>query len=166
MRRRRSNAGFSLIEAAISAGALGLLVIGLASMYTRGIQGMRQSESLVSALELSGQLLDVFSTAPPEAVPACTGAVGCADANGALQAPLPAAGAFACTRWADGPSVPRSATQQYAVGERYRVDTVVGPHPDNTRYPDARLVTISVCWAEPSGRWRQYQERRLLVPGA
>lgn len=166
MRRRRSNAGFSLIEASISAGALGLLVTGLASMYTRSVEGMRQSESLVSALELSGQLLDVFSTAPADVVPACTGTIGCMDANGALRAPLPAAGTFACTRWADGPSVPRSATQQYAVGERYRVDTVVGPHPDNTRYPDARLVTISVCWAEPSGRWRQYQERRLLVPGA
>lgn len=166
MGRRRTNAGFSLIEASISAAVLGVLVTGLAAMYDRSVEGMRQSESLVSALELSGQLLDVFSTAPPDAVPACTGTVGCMQADGTLAPALPAAGPFSCTRWADGPSVPRSATQQYAVGERYRVDTVVGPHPDNTRYPDARLVTISVCWAERGGRWRQHQERRLLVPGA
>ncbi len=167
-RKGRSRArGFSLIEAMIAGAILTISIVGLARLYTSAARGVAASNAISEAVDVASQTTELFSTMDPDDVPLCAGAVGCRVQGGqAWASELAAVGAFACTRWVDGPAVPEAATGTHRRGTKYRLDAVVEDHPDAAREADARLVTVSVCWADETGRVHEIRLRRMLVPGA
>lgn len=168
--KRRPNrrcAGFSLVEIAVASGVLGIGLVGLVQLHTSATRGVVLGESLSRAGEVASQRAEFLATMDPGDLPGCQGPPRCMEGAGAaFTQPLGPAGAFECTRWVDKADVPRSDGSQAQEGLRYRVDTVVSGHPDFARQRKAQLLTVSVCWADRSGRVRQVQTRRLLVPGA
>ena len=141
---------------------LGVAVLGLTSTYTNSQTGMVSSRSRSSAHELARQRIELLGTQNVQQLPDCAGATGCM-ANNAYSAELAAAGTFQCTQYVDDMETldPDLAS---AIG-RYRVDTVVVDHPDSARQPNARVVTVSVCWSDAVGKVHEIQARRTFVPG-
>lgn len=160
----RSRAGFSLIEAMVATAVLGVAVASLSALYTTAVQGYVTSQRLQDAVEIASQRAEQLATMPADELPACAGAANCRTDNRTLAAPLAPAGAFDCTLQLDAPAVQGPGAAP--AGARFRVDTVVGDHPDNARQPDARLLTVSVCWTDGAGIVHEVQATRLLVPGA
>lgn len=151
-RRRppRPNArGFKLIEVMVSIGILGIAIAGLIRLHSALVRGVARSQMVSIALDVAAQRAEDLVTLGPTAAPACAGAPGCQAAGmSAFAADLSPAGSFPCTDRVDP----------------FRIDTVVTDHPSGFQ-PDARLVTVSVCWQDVGGAVRQVQTRRLLVPG-
>ncbi len=166
-RPRRGRAGFSLVELAAATGVLGIGLVGLVQLHTNAVRGVIQSESISRATEIANQRAEFLATMDPDDLPSCTGVPRCRQGAGIeMTSPLGTVGGYECTRFVDQDDVPRGDGTAAQEGLRYRVDTVVGPHPDVARQRDAVLLTISVCFADGSGRVQQVQTRRLLVPGA
>jgi prepilin-type N-terminal cleavage/methylation domain-containing protein len=160
---RSARRGFSLIEVAISSLVLGVAIAGLTSTYTSSEKGMQDSKARTSANELALQRLELLATQPVDQLPGCAGPAVCQ--NGfAFTAPAAAAGTYQCTQYVDEADVV-DPSQAGSDNNRFRVDTAVEDHPDALRQPGARVVTVSVCWADRSGRVSQVTARRSLVPG-
>jgi prepilin-type N-terminal cleavage/methylation domain-containing protein len=160
---RTARRGFSLIEVMVSSLVLGVAILGLTSTYTSSESGMTTSRSRTAANELALQRLEMLATQPADQLPACGGPAACQQGF-AFSAPLPAAGAFQCTQYVDDAEVLDPSEGGQATN-RYRVDTAVEDHPDAARQPGARIVTVSVCWADRPGRVSQVNARRTIVPG-
>lgn len=150
----------------ISTGILGISVVTLAELYTSAARGVAERDAITDAVDVATQCAEQFATMDPDQVPACAGSSSCRAAPTAFSTELPPVGAFNCTRWVDGPAVPDPQSGQVTVGTKYRVDAVVGDHPDPNREAEARLLTINVCWSDATGAIHEVQLRRLLVPGA
>ena len=147
----------------VSSLVLGVAILGLTSSYTSTETGMTTSRSRTAANELALQRLEMLATQPADQLPACGGPAVC-QRNFAFTDPLPAAGTFQCTQYVDDADV-LDPSQAGAETFRYRVDTAVEDHPDELRQPGARIVTVSVCWADRAGRVSQVNARRTIVPG-
>lgn len=158
----QSRRGFSLIEVMVSSLVLGVAVLGLTSTYTSSQTGMVASRSRTTAAELARQRLELLATQDATQLPACAGPLTCQQ-DGAMGPALAPSGAFRCTQYVDDMAVLDPADP--AASGRYRVDTIVEEHPDALRQPDARLVTVNVCWLDRTGRVHEVQARRTIVPG-
>lgn len=162
---RSSRAGFSLIEALVASAVLGVAVTCLTQMYTTSVRGYVSSQRLQEAVEIAAQRAEQLATMAAEDVPACTGTPSCRADGTTMASELSPANGYSCTTRLDAPAVVGPGSTG-ATGSRYRVDTVVDSHPDVSRQPDARLVTVSVCWLDSAGFVHQVQTQRLMVPGA
>ncbi len=154
-----------MIEALVASAVLGVAVTCLTQMYTTSVRGYVSSERLKEAVEIAAQRAEQLATMSPEDVPACAGTASCRANSTAMTSELSAASGFSCTTRVDAPAVSGPGSTG-TTGQRFRVDTVVGAHPDISRQPDARLVTVSVCWLDSAGFVHQVQTQRLMVPGA
>lgn len=163
--RSRSRAGFSLIEALVASAVLGVAVTCLTQMYTTSVRGYVTSARLQEAVEIAAQRAEQLATMSADDLPACTGPTSCRSNNTTMASELSPASGFACTSRVDAPAVV-GPSGTASSGQRFRIDTVVGAHPDGNRQPDARLVTVSVCWSDPAGFVHEVQAQRLMVPGA
>lgn len=159
--------GFSLVEMLVATALLGVGLTGLVRMYTTAARGVAENEARALGIRAAAQRAEALATMTPEALPACSGAPTCRDADGlGFTTDLGPAGAFECTRWVDGPDVAGPGAAAQARGTRLRVDTHLAPHPETSRHEDALVLTVSVCWADGGGRVHEVQTRRVLVPGA
>jgi hypothetical protein len=149
----------------VSAAILGIGVVTLSQLYTSAARGVAERDSISEAVDIATQRAEEIATMDPEAVPACSGRTGCRAAPTSFTPELVAVGAYSCTRWVDAPSVDANPAGQ-ARGTRYRVDMVVGAHPDPGRQAQAQLATVSVCWMDAGGAVHEVRLQRLLVPGA
>jgi len=162
--KRRQQVGFSIVEAMITLGVLGVTVSAITTTYVNAVHGYARNQALAEAVEVASQRAESIATLAPATVPACSGAALCKDGD-TMTAPLTSVGGFDCSLWVDGAAVSQPGGAPRA-GQRFRVDTVVSAHPDAVRQPDARLVTVSVCWTDTVGTVHEVQTRRLMVPGA
>lgn len=151
--RRR---GFSLLEVMISAAVLGVGVLAGVRLFTTGVEGNAWTRSRSTATTMAIQRLEQLGTRGVDLLPAgCTGPVGCKAGQQELAPPVP------CTQQVDEMNVDVSVSEPNG---KYRVDTVVEPHPDGGRQLGARVVTVSVCWQDPDGSVHEAQLDRLFVP--
>lgn len=159
-KERRSRAGFSLLEALVAAGLLGLGIAGLVHSFQIASEGTAITRDDVLAARIAEQ---VIAMAELEGAPgpgdACevldplSDAAGCLD-GGALR-PTPQG----CTQATDDllpSSFALDASNQLATG-RFRLDWGFWEHPDPAASSNARVLVASVCYRAPTGQFRQAQ---------
>lgn len=154
----------TLVEVMVSVGVLSVGLLGLTSLYTTSIRSITETQQRSIALRAAAQRAETLATLRLDDLPVCRGATGgCREGGGAGLTPeLAPDGAFECTRWADGADVGDPA--QVGSRPRLRIDTQVTVHPDAARHPDARLVTVSVCWRDAQALVHEVQAQRLVIP--
>lgn len=185
MRRRSEQAGFSLIEAMISAAILGLALMGLVQLHKTSIQGTVKATAMGRASEVARQLAETASSVDFADLPPCLPGAGPA---GAVLGPAPQGcrGSIApstvwagqkangCTYYVESaaiPSVDPGYNPDGAVNPtlKYRVDIAVSQHPDNgvppSNYPDTAVVTVWVCWEDERGIVQELSTTRLVTSG-
>lgn len=175
LRRRRNTGrsrppgerGFSMVETMVSTGVLGIGLAALIRLTGTTADSLADNRHHAEAHRIAQQRLEQLATQRPDVLllPTCPlsgAALGCREDRTRLTATK------ACTTWVDGPALP-SATGSPAptnpTERGYRLDVVIGPHPDTVHQANAFLATVSVCWEE-AGRVEEVQLARLLVPGA
>jgi prepilin-type N-terminal cleavage/methylation domain-containing protein len=159
-KQRLGRLGFSLVEVLVGSGILAIGVLAGVRLYTKGAERSAFSRSRTAALEMATQRLEWLGTKDFDDLPACSGATSCRSGGG-FGSPLAAAGTFQCTQYSDGMELPDPDT---VTDGSFRIDTVVSNHPDTARQANTRLVTVSVCWQDQSGRVQQAQVRRVVIP--
>lgn len=167
MRPSSGRSGFSFVEVLVSCALLGIGLLGLVDLHMSSLRGLGRGRFATGAKEVATQRGEHLATqaadlATMPSCPAGGGPVGCFQDRNNL------APAKTCTQWLGDPDVPTPSGASIAgAGPRqFRMDTVIGPHPDATNHAAALLVTVSVCWTDESGIVEQVQARRMIVPGA
>jgi prepilin-type N-terminal cleavage/methylation domain-containing protein len=189
---RRLRRGFSLIEAMVAAGVLGIALLGLVRLHTSAMRGTVQADSIGRGAEVARQLADMVASTNMTALPAWLAACGPGPA-----APLPAnfgcraqiggdrvrGQGFAavkggCTFFMEGAGVPSSVDPNVApslatgstrnavapLSGEFRVDVALSAHPNPASYPNTALVTVWVCWMDSEGgSVREVETRRVLL---
>ncbi len=161
---RQHSRGFSLIEVMVTSVILGMGVIGVANLFTSSARGVGTSRMRETATQVALQRLERLATSPAAALPTCGGVVGCRATGEAMMPDLGTSpDLYECTQYVDdmGPSDPTARTTGGLAG--YRLDTVVSPPPSLTQNDDARLISVSVCWTDTSGRIQQVLMQRLSL---
>lgn len=166
-RARGDRRGFSLLEAMIASAVLGFGLIALVRLQATTVNGVLSGRQVATAMRIADQRAELLTTqrADESLLPACpagSGVVGCREDARALSTPK------TCTTWVDGPDIPSPTGQSEATTrayEGYRMDVVIGAHPDATNQAGGILATVSVCWLDDRGEVREVQSHRLLVPG-
>jgi type II secretory pathway pseudopilin PulG len=181
---RPDRAGFSLLEAVVAAGVLGIALAALTNAHLTSIRGVDNSNDAIVARSVARALADDIAILQFRQ-PALFVLGGCSDAFGGLantigcQAPGGSAytAPFApCTRYftEEAVMVPGPASQSgnlflsgnlADVGQPYRADIFVDTHPDASIDPgESRVLNVFVCWRDPlsPGRVRQVRETRVL----
>jgi hypothetical protein len=177
-RIRRARAGFSVLEALVAAGVLGIALIALVKLHTSSMRGMKSSRDLGIAGDIALQLAEELAAQDQPTLNASTcfqaagDAVGCRDITvrpHAFTNPKPGAD---CTWWVedglmkDGTGNPPLNRQNTLAAARasslpYRIDTVIRPHTDTANYPNARLIDVFVCWTDEQGAVKEIQTSRV-----
>lgn len=149
----------------ISAGILCTGLTALVRVHTSSVRGLHATSQMTTAMEIGRQRAELFTTQKPDALllPSCPTAtqIGCRVDDRTLAPPK------ACTSWIAGPDVPMpsgSNDPRNFDPRGYRMDVVIGSHPDTTAQADGLLATVSVCWSDEQGHVHEVQSRRLLVP--
>ena len=151
----------TLIETMVAAGVLGVAVLGLVQLHTTSTRQNASLRDLSVARALAAQRLERLATRPVEQLAACVGPAGCREGIDSLRASKGTVSGYACTDFADGPSVAAPGTT--ALG-KFRIDTTVEAHPDPGQHPDARILTVSVCFRDAYEQIREVRAERMLVP--
>ena len=153
----------TLIETMVSAAIVGVGVISLANMVFFAEDGIAVSRQRTSALEMARARGEWVATLPTASVPQCLVVEGCRVDAQTYAPAKPAAGAYACSELLDSMSNLEPGTSAATTG-RYRVDTVVAPHPDPEQQAGAQLLSVTVCWTDAEGQVQEVEAQRLLVP--
>ncbi len=171
---RRGRRGFSLLEAMIAAGVLGIGLVGLARLHITSIQGVVKSEEMSSGAEVARQIADTFATLDWPSIPAClpgpngipTWAIPPQTANGCSSSLGPttvfaAPKAAGCTAFFSADGVPDVSNAGWvtnpmqsdatAATAKYRVDLAVSQHPDVANFPNSLSASpdqepVQVLW--------------------
>lgn len=151
----------TLVETMIAAGVLGVAVLGLVQLHTTSTRQNARLRDLATARALAGQRLERLATRPVDRLAACPGPAGCRNRVDSLRATKGTVDGYACTDFADGPSV--AAPGASGIG-KFRIDTTVEGHPDPTQFPEARILTVSVCFLDTQEQIREVRAERMLVP--
>lgn len=188
---RRRRGGFSLIEAMIAAGILGIALVGLVRLHFAAMQGTAKSASIGNAAEAARQLAEVVATTDFDALPVW--AQGCGPG---ANAPLPpnwgcrsnsntlTVADAQCSLFLNdvGVPTPSQVGQPFSVGPNpsgsspgLRLDLAVSAHPDLVNYPETAVLTVAVCWREGDapnlaaggggGAVHEVRTSRILVRG-
>lgn len=171
---KRARRGFSLIEAMVAAGVLGIALIGLVELHKSSIRGTAKAQRVGEAAEVARQIAEQVAAQPFNQLPACAPGTGTplpAPPNGcratagpsnAWAAPRPAP----CTYFVDSAAVqpvdPTAFPDAGAGQRRFRVDLAVSQHPDSGNYPDSALLTIWVCWTDQRGTIGEVSTSRMI----
>lgn len=165
MRRRAPHSkrrGFSMLEVLIGAAVLGIGVLSAVRIFMVTAEGSHWTRSRSDAMEMGMQRLELMSTQDTTQIPNCQGPVGCREDQTTMRPDLPPVGGFECTQYFGNTTI-ADPTQASDTG-KYRVDTVVAPHPDAVRQPGAQMVVVSVCWMDGKGNVHEAQSRRIMTP--
>ena len=151
----------TLVETLIAAGVLGVAVLGLVRLHTTSSRQSASLRDLTIARALAAQRLERLATRPVERLAACEGPAGCREGIDTLRASKGEVDGYACTDFAEGPSVAAPGTN--AIG-KFRIDTTVENHPDPAQHPEARILTVSVCFRDAYEQIREIRAERMLLP--
>ncbi len=154
--------GMTLIEVLATMGILSVGIMALVQLHSRSEISARTSRARMVARDLAQGRLDRLAVQNLEVLPICQGAPTCRESRASLTPDTPAAGPYPCTQYINEASLGTPASQDNAT--RYRIDTNIVAHPDPLQQPGARLVTVSVCWAEEGGVVEEVRVERLFVP--
>ncbi|MFO0723370.1 MAG: prepilin-type N-terminal cleavage/methylation domain-containing protein [Myxococcota bacterium] len=166
--RTKDLRGFSLLEVLIAMVVLIVAMAGLVGTQVAATHGLNSSGGFAAALDVATQRAESLVSGGAAALPA-----GCAPSFGYAGC-LSLAGGYAppeaCTAFVDGPDIPLPAgvAQAAVPNARYRVDTSIQLPPDLNQQsaspnPPA-VVQVYVCWQDTSGKFRQVQTSRLVIP--
>lgn len=169
-RRSRSNTGrrargFSTIEALVASGVLGIGLVALVDVHGSTVENLARGRHVVEATRIAEQRLELLATQRPDllSLPACgAGPLGCREDSENLTAEKP------CTTWVDGAAIPTPSgvlPPSNSLQRGYRMDLVIGTHPDGLNHPGGLLATVTVCWRDDDGHVQELRSDRLLVPG-
>jgi len=171
-RLRPGTAGFSLIEAMVAAGILGVALIGLVRLHSTSMQGTVRAQRVGRAAEVARQLAETVASQTWAQLPPCGGpAVPLPPAPAGCRATIGPSTVFSgvrpngCTYFADGAAVQDVALPDAAVAppnQRFRVDMAVSQHPDALNYPNSAVLTVWVCWTEKQGVIREITTSRIV----
>lgn len=178
IRRRRAartgGRGFSLLEALISAGVLGIALVGLVQMHATSMKGTAKAEDIGRAAELARQYADQYASLPVTALPACGGIGfvmdptipnGCRATLGpgpGMQAPKP----NNCTVLVPSDATPDASGNLPSAagdGNPYRVDLMMAQHP--TGATGLMQMHVWVCWRDADGLVNEVHTTRTRVAG-
>lgn len=151
----------TLVETMVAAGVLGIAILGLVRLHMTSTRQNASLRDLSTARALAAQRLERLATRPVERLVACGGPAGCREGVDTLRASKGTVDGYACTDFADGPTVATPGT--VALG-KFRIDTTVENHPDPTQHPEARILTVSVCFRDAYEQIREVHAERMLVP--
>ncbi|MCK6545024.1 prepilin-type N-terminal cleavage/methylation domain-containing protein [Myxococcota bacterium] len=164
--RSRSTRGFTLVEVMVSAGILGIGLIGLVNLYGTSTFGAARAQRLAVATEIARQEAAVLLSEGPDPTgptdcPIAGTTIGCRGTGRQLAATKP------CTVWLRDADVPTEsgAILRDTTQTSFRRDLVITAHPDTANHPGAQIATISVCYTDESGALQELQAVHLLVPG-
>lgn len=150
----------------VSAGILGIGLIGLVNLYGASTSGALRARRLSVATEIARQesamlLAEGADPTGPTTCPAAGSTIGCRGADRRLATAKP------CTVWLRDADVPTESgvILRDETASSFRRDLVVTAHPDTANHPDAQVATISVCYTDESGTLQELQAVHLLVPG-
>ncbi len=183
-RNRKSLAlGFSIIEAIVATGVLGIGLVGLVNLHGASMRGIKSSESksagtvvadaiaegIISQQSLANARIPNCNLGP--ALPANAGCRNGGIGSTVYNAPL----ANGCTMFFDEPPhMPVGGAinnwnpwdQTLAnPNMRYRVDVGVVGHPDNIEHPNAQYLYVWTCWQAANGAIQQVATERMLTFG-
>lgn len=172
-RTRRRMAGFSLVEALIAAGVLGVALTALVRLHQSSIRGTVASARIGDASEVARQIADHFSiravdtplgcpnqAAPIAALPTCAAIYG--TIPGGVCNSVDTCDPLGCTFDFDVSGTPAPAGAGPPLPGRFRVRLVEGANPAGEGF----RVAVVVCWNDPnSGGTRTVVTDRLSVPG-
>jgi prepilin-type N-terminal cleavage/methylation domain-containing protein len=161
MRTAHRRRGFSLVEIVVSMGLLGIGVAAGIQLFDATARSTMHTRSKTSSMQLAEERLEYLGTRDLSDLPSCAGTADCRAGVRTYNPALTASGGYQCTQYAGGQAIldPYDA----ASTGMYRIDTIIEAHPDPTREPNARLITVSVCWTDERGNVQQVQERRLIA---
>lgn len=172
----------------VAAAVLGIGLVGLVKLHLASVRGMVRSRDITKAHEVAGQIGDMMlarqagqvdfgtfaacvNATPPPAVPDQPREPAGCRATASLSAQFAPPGPPGCTQWWSGAPVPDVSgvvQETNAAGQsgKYRVDTVIWPHPQaDTAAANAQVMYVFVCWRDERGFVHEVQTRRLLVEG-
>lgn len=175
-RRRHNSAGFSLIEALVAAGVLGIALTALVQLHQTSMRGTVASSRLGEASEVARQLADHFS------IRAVDTPINCApNRNNPLVAMPTCAAIFAtnaagvCNSAQTCDTAPQNCTFDFDIYGNLTAPPAGPPLPGRYRVRlaesqntsgDGFRVTVVVCWNDPnSNAIRSVVTDRLSVPG-
>lgn len=186
-RSRAQQAGFSVVEALVAAGILGIALVGIVQLHATSIRGTAKAERIGRASETARQIAELFATTSADDLPNCdpgpllpppNDMVGCKNGDGVTTVFTdPTVRPNGCVLWVQGgPSTPRINDVNAADGaivslpnpsgaeqpSQFRIDLAVSSHPDPATYPDAVMLTVWACWRDEVGVVREVQTRRIL----
>ncbi|MEM1022298.1 MAG: prepilin-type N-terminal cleavage/methylation domain-containing protein [Myxococcota bacterium] len=176
--------GFSLVEALVATGILGIGLAALTNAHLTSIRGIDGSAEAVEARALANQLaeeLAMVQTNAPNVIvnsPACVNTE--LDVASVLGCAAPAGNGFSavqlgCTRYYDAEAVQGASPNVIGGsmfstgdlvdgGQRFRADIFIQDHPDPAVDPtEAQVAIISVCWRDPLSPARVKQVRLTRV---
>lgn len=158
---RQSSKGFSLIEAVVAMLVMGIGAAMLIQLFTVVERGQSWNQGTITARTMADHRLDFLTIQGFGSLPACVGALGCRASYTSYAVALGAAGGYQCTQYSADGNVPDPTA--VTAEAKYRIDTIVQNHPDGARFPDTRLITVSVCWTDASRAVQQTQAQRAVV---
>lgn len=148
----------------MSSGILGIGLTGLVDLHTSSMRGVKQGTTITIASAIANQRAELVATQEPDAaiLPSCPPSlpIGCRSTVSTFAPTKP------CTVQVSSPDVPLPTGVAPANSGEYRMDTVIGAHPDAVNHIGSLLVTVSVCWSDVAGNVHEFQTSRLLVPGS
>ncbi len=172
-RTRRRMAGFSLVEALIAAGVLGVALTALVRLHQSSMRGTVASTRIGDASEIGRQIADHFSIRAVDTPLGCPGQAApiaaldtCpmvyAMAPGGVCNSVETCDPLGCVFDYDVNGNPAPAGGGPPLPGRFRVRLMEGANPAGGGF----RVAVIVCWNDPnSGHARQVVTDRLSVPG-
>ena len=177
-------AGFSLIEAMVSAAVLGIGLLGLVHIHKSSIRGTVRSTRLRHASEIARQAAEQIAAIPyqrlaaaptaPEncgpglGAPLPVGPNGCRGADGVSTVPAPVK-PLGCTYNTDSGAVLQAtdpngnALRDGLPTDPFRVDVAISQHPNPALYPSSGLVTVWVCFTDEAGYIHEITTSRVVT---
>lgn len=171
MMARRRQAGFSLVEAVVSAVVLGVGMVGLINLHTSSMRGESRAIEMSRAQEVARQVADYYSTRGFEAAQgdpelrACPGAIEM-DCKPSASAP---ANSVACAFWVDRDWVFTAA------GANNTLQRVTGARPAGAIQVEVRWtlsgeldevgrIEVAACTYGPAGQAQsELRSKRMVI---
>ncbi len=153
----------------VSAGVLGIALMGLVQMHTTSIRGAARTDEVARGWELSRQMADRF------AIP--TADLGCGDASlplgegGCMEGRIDPGDekGWPCTMYVDGDATsndasgdfPESTQDAFDSGRAFRIDRWLSAHPSGG--DGVSMLHVWVCWRRADGTLQEVYSSRVRV---
>jgi len=144
----------------MSAAILGVSIYSLSNLMGSARYSMQTSRSMITATALAEERAEML-VGSLDLPTNCVGPFSCRDNLQEWAVELGTDGAYQCTQYVDE-GMAADPSERGVDTFRYRIDTVVTPHPDPFQGTGTQLVTVSVCWQGDVDRVHMVREQRVV----